>query len=153
MPFAPSYRNLPEERSRKMDFFLEKRLINKSRKRLLWLPLLFWSALLVQAQGTAAPATPPNVPATGSRPDSPTPSPKPAGNIPANVPVNSPLRLNGQEPGNTEVNLSLSPDGQTPIYLTSTAPIAKRTQYTITAINFPVNVTLRQQENHGGVRP
>jgi hypothetical protein len=135
-----------------MDFFLEKRLVNKSTKRLLWLPLLFWSALLVQAQGTAAPATPPNVPATGSRPDSPTPSPKPAGNTPASASANSPLRLNGQEPGNTEVNLSLSPDGQAPIYLTPTAPIAKRTQYTITAINFPVNVTLRQ-ENHGGVRP
>ncbi len=62
-----------------------------------------------------------------------------------------PLQLNGQAPG-VELNLFVSADRQTKIYLTPTATLTKR-QYTITAINFPVAVALKDPGSQAAASP
>jgi hypothetical protein len=106
----------------KMDFFVDKRLLmSHSTKRSLWLLLLCTSALVVYAQqgGSAS------------------------GNNPKNTPAIT-LQLNGQ-PTDSELNLFFSSNKQATIFLVPTGTLPKR-QYTITAVNFPVTVTVQEKQ-------
>jgi hypothetical protein len=124
-----------------MEFFFEKRLMGNSTKRSLWLLLLCTSALVVNAQQTGPSNAPASAPGYGSASNTANAPVTP--NVSRNSP-GIPLQLNGQSsPG--EVNLFVSSEGQTTIFLLPTSSLPK-VQYTITAVGFPVTVTLKDKE-------